>query len=129
MGLGYVQVLLILAISVTVFGVPVRGRCAPAAGVGVFIAGNLALGFTFSTLAKTQMQAQQLAQFALLPSIMLSGFMYPFQGMPAWARAVGEVLPLTHAMRICRGILLKGNGCRRSARISGPWRCSLYWPA
>ena len=70
------------------------------------------------------MQAQQLAQFALLPSIMLSGFMYPFQGMPAWARAVGEVLPLTHAMRICRGILLKGNGLQEI----GPdlWPMALF---
>lgn len=78
--------------------------------LGVFIADNLALGLTFSTLARTQMQAQQLAQFALLPSFMLSGFMFPFQGMPGWARAIGEVMPLTHALRICRGVLLKGNG-------------------
>ena len=56
------------------------------------------------------MQAQQLAQFGLLPSMMLSGFMFPFQGMPGWARVVGEAVPLTHALRICRGILLKGNG-------------------
>jgi ABC-2 type transport system permease protein len=110
-GLGYVQVALILTISFTVFGVPMRGSVLLLLMVlGVFIAGNLALGFTFSTIAKTQMQAQQLAQFALLPSMMLSGFMYPFQGMPAWARAIGEMLPLTHIMRICRGILLKGNG-------------------
>ncbi|MBV8400030.1 MAG: ABC-2 transporter permease, partial [Acetobacteraceae bacterium] len=110
-GLGYVQVVLILTISFTVFGVPMRGSVLLLLMVlGVFIAGNLALGFTFSTIAKTQMQAQQLAQFALLPSMMLSGFMYPFQGMPAWARAIGEMLPLTHIMRICRGILLKGNG-------------------
>lgn len=124
-GLGYVQVLLILAIAVTVFGVPVRGSILLLLlALGVFIACNLALGFTFSTLAKTQMQAQQLAQFALLPSIMLSGFMYPFQGMPAWARAVGEVLPLTHAMRICRGILLKGNGLQEI----GPdlWPMALF---
>jgi ABC-type multidrug transport system permease subunit len=76
----------------------------------VFIACNLAMGFTFSTLAQTQMQAQQLSQFGLLPSIMLSGFMFPFQGMPTWARWVGEAVPLTHTLRICRGMLLKGNG-------------------
>ncbi len=110
-GLGYVQVLLILAMSVIVFGVPVRGSVLLLLVVlGLFIACNLALGFTFSTIARTQMQAQQLAQFALLPSFMLSGFMYPFQGMPVWARAIGECWPLTHVLRICRGILLKGNG-------------------
>jgi ABC-2 type transport system permease protein len=110
-GLGYVQVLLILGVSVLVFGVPVRGSVLLLLLVlGLFIACNLALGFTFSTIARTQMQAQQLAQFALLPSFMLSGFMYPFQGMPIWARAIGEMWPLTHVLRICRGILLKGNG-------------------
>jgi ABC-type multidrug transport system permease subunit len=110
-GLGYVQVAIILAVSVAVFDVPVRGSVVLLLLVlGLFIACNLALGFTISTLARTQMQAQQLAQFALLPSFMLSGFMYPFQGMPIWARAIGECWPLTHVMRICRGILLKGNG-------------------
>lgn len=109
--LGYVQVLLILILAVVVFGVPVRGSVPLLLlALGVFIAGNLALGLTISTVARTQMQAQQLAQFALLPSFMLSGFMFPFQGMPAWARAIGEVMPLTHALRICRGVLLKGNG-------------------
>lgn len=110
-GLGYVQVLLILGVSVLVFGVPVRGSVLLLLLVlGLFIACNLALGFTFSTIARTQMQAQQMAQFALLPSFMLSGFMYPFQGMPIWARVIGEMWPLTHVLRICRGILLKGNG-------------------
>lgn len=110
-GLAYVQTFLILAISVTVFGVPVRGSIVLLLlALGVFIACNLAVGFAISTIARTQMQAQQLAQFGLMPSIMLSGFMFPFQGMPAWARVVGEVLPMTHALRICRGMLLKGNG-------------------
>jgi len=110
-GLGYVQVLLILGVSALAFQVPMRGSLPVLlAALGVFIAGNLALGITFSTLARTQQQAQQLAQFSLLPQMMLSGFMFPFQGMPAWARAVGELLPLTHVLRICRGILLKGNG-------------------
>ncbi len=109
--LGYVQVLLILTIAVLVFAVPVRGSVVLLLlALGVFIAGNLALGLTFSTVARTQMQAQQMAQFALLPSFMLSGFMFPFQGMPVWARAIGEIMPLTHALRICRGVLLKGNG-------------------
>jgi ABC-2 type transport system permease protein len=110
-GLAYVQTALILVVSVLVFHVPVRGSIPLLLlALGVFIACNLAMGFTFSTLAKTQMQAQQLAQFGLLPSFMLSGFMFPFMGMPVWARWVGEVLPLTHTLRICRGVLLKGNG-------------------
>jgi ABC-2 type transport system permease protein len=110
-GLAYVQTLLILAVSVSVFAIPVRGSILLLLiALGVFIACNLAMGFAFSTMARTQMQAQQLAQFGLLPSMMLSGFMFPFQGMPGWARVVGETVPLTHALRICRGILLKGNG-------------------
>jgi len=110
-GLGYVQVLLILTVAVAAFAIPVRGSVLLLlAALGVFIACNLALGFTFSTVARTQMQAQQMAQMALLPSFMLSGFMFPFQGMPIWARAIGEIMPLTHALRICRGVLLKGNG-------------------
>jgi ABC-2 type transport system permease protein len=110
-GLAYVQTLLILVVSVTVFAVPVRGSVPLLLfALGVFIACNLAMGFACSTMARTQMQAQQLAQFGLLPSMMLSGFMFPFQGMPGWARVVGEAVPLTHALRICRGILLKGNG-------------------
>ncbi|MBV9784058.1 MAG: ABC transporter permease [Acidisphaera sp.] len=110
-GLAYVQTSLILTIAVTVFHVPVRGSLLLLLlALGVFIACNLSVGFAISTLARTQMQAQQLAQFGLLPSIMLSGFMFPFQGMPGWARTIGELLPLTHTLRICRGILLKGNG-------------------
>jgi ABC-2 type transport system permease protein len=110
-GLAYVQTLLILAVSVLVFSVPVRGSILLLLfALGVFIACNLAMGFAFSTMTRTQMQAQQMAQFALLPSIMLSGFMFPFQGMPGWARIIGEAVPLTHALRICRGVLLKGNG-------------------
>jgi ABC-2 type transport system permease protein len=76
----------------------------------VFIIANLAMGITFSTLAKNQLQAVQMAYFFFLPSIMLSGFMFPFRGMPRWAQYLGEVLPLTHFLRIVRGILLKGNG-------------------
>ena len=110
-GLAYVQAALILLMAVVVFGVPVRGSVLLLlAALGLFIACNLAMGFAFSTIARTQMQAQQMAQFAFLPSMMLSGFLYPFAGMPAWARAIGECLPITHALRICRGILLKGNG-------------------
>jgi ABC-2 type transport system permease protein len=110
-GLAYVQTALILLVAATVFAVPVRGSIPLLlVGLGVFIACNLAMGFTFSTIATTQMQAQQMAQFGLLPSIMLSGFMFPFMGMPVWARYIGEAVPMTHALRICRGVLLKGNG-------------------
>ena len=108
---GYLQVVLIMVISVIVFHLPIRGSIPLLAlALGLFIASNLALGFTFSTVANNQMQAMQMAQFALLPSIMLSGFMFPFQGMPVWARWIGELLPITHVLRITRGILLKGNG-------------------
>ena len=108
---GYVQVLLILAISAVVFQLPVRGSLALLMlALGLFIASNLALGLTFSTLASNQMQAMQMAQFMLLPSFLLSGFMVPFRGMPEWAQWAGELFPVTHALRITRGVLLKGNG-------------------
>jgi ABC-2 type transport system permease protein len=110
-GVGYLQVVLIITIAALVFQVPVRGSLPLLfLALGLFIASNLALGFTFSTVASNQMQAMQMAQFALLPSIMLSGFMFPFQGLPVWAQYVGELLPITHALRITRGLLLKGNG-------------------
>ena len=76
----------------------------------LFITANLAMGITFSTLAENQLQAVQLSFFFFLPSLLLSGFMFPFRGMPQWAQAVGELLPLTHFLRVVRGILLKGNG-------------------
>src|SRR6185436_7941578 len=76
----------------------------------LFIAANLAMGITFSTVAKNQLQAMQMAFFFFLPSILLSGFMFPFRGMPNWAQWLGEMLPLTHFLRVVRGILLKGNG-------------------
>jgi ABC-2 type transport system permease protein len=109
--IGYVQVALILIASAAFFQLPIRGSLPLLLGaLGVFIASNLALGVTFSTVATNQMQAVQLAQFTLMPSIMLSGFMFPFRGMPGWAQAIGQVFPTTHAMRIVRGMLLKGNG-------------------
>jgi ABC-2 type transport system permease protein len=109
--IGYAQVAMILIASAWFFQLPIRGSIALLLlSLGLFIACNLALGVTFSTIAANQMQATQLAQFTLLPSFMLSGFMFPFRGMPLWAQWVGEVLPTTHAMRIVRGLLLKGNG-------------------
>jgi ABC-2 type transport system permease protein len=108
--IGYIQVLLILAVSGLVFHLPIRGSLPLLLfALGLFIASNLALGITFSTVASNQMQATQLAQFTLMPSFLLSGFMFPFRGMPAWAQWVGVVFPTTHAMRIVRGMLLKGN--------------------
>jgi ABC-2 type transport system permease protein len=108
--IGYIQVLLLLATSAVFFQLPLRGSLVTLMlALGLFIACNLALGITFSTVASNQMQAVQLAQFALLPSFMLSGFMFPFSGMPLWAQWVGEIFPTTHAMRIVRGVLIKGN--------------------
>jgi ABC-2 type transport system permease protein len=108
--IGYVQAVLIMATSAAVFDLPIRGSLLLLMlALGLFIASNLALGFTFSTIATNQMQAMQMAQFTLLPSILLSGFMFPFRGMPVWAQWAGEVFPTTHALRIVRGILLKGN--------------------
>jgi len=109
--IGYVQVVLIVAIAAVVFGLPIRGSLPLLSlALGLFIASNLALGVTFSTIARNQMQAIQMAQFTLLPSFLLSGFMFPFKGMPVWAQWTGELIPVTHALRIVRGMLLKGNG-------------------
>jgi ABC-2 type transport system permease protein len=108
---GYVQVGLILLAAHGLFQVPMLGSlsllCLAAL---VFITANLAMGITFSTVAQNQLQAVQLSFFFFLPSLLLSGFMFPFRGMPHWAQTVGEILPLTHFLRIIRGILLKGNG-------------------
>jgi ABC-2 type transport system permease protein len=108
---GYIQVTLILVASHFVFRVPMIGSLLLLYAVSfLFIAANLAMGITFSTLAKNQLQAVQMAFFFFLPSILLSGFMFPFRGMPEWAQWVGSILPNTHYLRIVRGILLKGNG-------------------
>ncbi|ANC92109.1 ABC transporter permease [Azospirillum humicireducens] len=108
---GYVQVLLIVVAARLLFDVPIVGSLGLLSAVLIlFIAANLAVGFTFSTLARNQLQAMQMSFFFFLPSMLLSGFMFPFRGMPGWAQAVGELLPLTHFLRIVRGILLKGNG-------------------
>jgi ABC-2 type transport system permease protein len=108
---GYIQAGLILIAARIIFQVPMIGSI-PLLLVctSVFIAANLAVGITFSTLAKNQLQAVQMTFFFFLPSLLLSGFMFPFRGMPEWAQVIGEILPLTHFLRIIRGILLKGNG-------------------
>jgi len=108
---GYIQVTLILIAARYLFEVPMTGSFVLLYAVSfLFIAANLAVGITFSTLAKNQLQAVQMAFFFFLPSILLSGFMFPFRGMPVWAQTIGSVLPNTHFLRIARGILLKGNG-------------------
>ena len=107
---GYIQVSVILIAAHFLFQVPMQGSILLLLGVAfVFIVANLAMGITFSTIAKNQLQAVQMAFFVFLPSILLSGFMFPFRGMPHWAQIAGEVFPLTHFLRIVRGILLKGN--------------------
>ncbi|MEC5398080.1 ABC transporter permease [Uliginosibacterium sp. H1] len=109
--IGYVQVLVILLAARYVFDVPFAGSftllmlC-----VLVFIAANLTVGITMSSMARNQTQAMQMTFFFFLPSILLSGFMFPFRGMPDWAQWIGEVLPLTHFLRLIRGVMLKGNG-------------------
>ncbi|MGH7231036.1 MAG: ABC transporter permease [Nitrospiraceae bacterium] len=108
---GYIQVALILTAAYFLFHVPMVGNLGLLLVVAlVFIAANLAMGITFSTVATNQLQAMQMSFFFFLPSLLLSGFMFPFRGMPSWAQALGEVFPLTHFLRIVRGILLKGNG-------------------
>jgi ABC-2 type transport system permease protein len=108
---GYIQVTLILLAAHWLFHVPMIGSLVLLYVVSLlFIAANLAMGITFSSLGTNQLQAVQMAFFFFLPSILLSGFMFPFRGMPEWAQWVGTCLPLTHFLRVVRGILLKGNG-------------------
>ena len=109
--IGLIQVTLILLLARLIFGVPILGSLVTLyLAVLLFIAANLTLGLTVSSLARNQLQAMQMTFFFFLPSILLSGFMFPFRGMPGWAQAIGEVLPITHFLRIVRGVLLKGNG-------------------
>lgn len=108
---GYSQMGFILTIAILLFKIPVYGSIPLLILVSLpFIAANLGVGLTFSTLARNQLQAMQMSFFFFLPSILLSGFMFPFRGMPLWAQRIGEILPLTHYLRIVRGIVLKGNG-------------------
>jgi ABC-2 type transport system permease protein len=110
-GLGYIQVIITLMAARYLFDVPIIGSMVVlSVALLLFIASNLAVGFTFSTLAQNQLQAMEMSFFFFLPSILLSGFMFPFRGMPTWAQVVGEIFPLTHFLRVVRGIMLKGNG-------------------
>jgi ABC-2 type transport system permease protein len=114
---GLIQTAIILAMAAVLFDVPMGGGwLGLAAGVALFITGSLALGFLISTVARSQLQAMQMSFFYILPSILLSGFMFPFRGMPAWAQWIGEVIPVTHFLRIVRGSLLK------SQAIGDQWR-------
>lgn len=109
--IGAVQSAIILLVAKYVFAVPMIGSLGLLSlALAVYIVANLAVGYTFSTLAENQLQAMEMTLFFLLPAILLSGFAFPFAGMPSWAQAIGEVLPATHFLRIVRGILLKDNG-------------------
>ena len=106
---GGVQVLVVLTVAKLVFGVPFLGSLPLLlAGVGLFVMALVILGYLISTVARTQMQAMQLTFFYFLPSLLLSGFMFPYRGMPVWAQVLGEALPLTHFLRLVRAIMLKG---------------------
>ena len=108
---GYIQIFLILVAAKFLFDVPMVGSVPLLLEVAfLFIVAHLAVGITFSTIARNQRQAMQMGMFFFLPNILLSGYMFPFRGMPGWAQDIGECLPLTHFLRIVRGILLKGNG-------------------
>jgi ABC-2 type transport system permease protein len=109
--IGYAQVLIVFGAARWLFEVPMAGSFALlSAMVLLFILATLTVGFLFSTVARSQMQSMQMTMFYFLPNILLSGFMFPFRGMPRWAQWIGEVLPLTHFLRIVRGIMLKGAG-------------------
>ena len=108
---GFVQMIIILVAARYLFDVPILGNVWLLIAVStLFAASNLAVGYTFSTVAQNQLQAVQMTFFFFLPNFLLSGYAFPFRGMPGWAQAIGEALPLTHFIRIVRGIMLKGNG-------------------
>jgi ABC-2 type transport system permease protein len=125
--IGYLQLGVILAAAWLLFEVPMQGSFTLLlAMIGVFMLANLAVGFTFSTLARNQLQAMQMTFFFFLPSMLLSGFMFPFRGMPQWAQWIGEGLPLTHFLRIVRGILLKGNDALQLVHDLWPMLAFLF---
>jgi ABC-2 type transport system permease protein len=123
--IGLIQVTLVLVLARFLFRVPMLGSITLLyAMVLLFIAANLTLGLTFSALARNQLQAMQMTFFFFLPSILLSGFLFPFRGMPEWAQVIGQALPLTHFLRVVRGVLLKGNGFAEVA--SEAWPIALF---
>jgi ABC-2 type transport system permease protein len=108
---GFIQAAIILTAARFLFDVPMLGGVTILfAAMALYIAALLAMGFMISTVARTQLQAMQMTFFFFLPALLLSGFMFPFRGMPGWAQALGEIFPITHFLRIVRGVLLKGNG-------------------
>lgn len=120
---GFIQLIIILGLGHIIFDVPINGRMDHLfLGVLLFISASLTLGMLISTLAKTQLQAMQLTVFILIPSILLSGFMFPYEGMPAFAQWIAEALPATHFIRVIRGIVLRG------AHLSDLWP-DLVWLA
>jgi ABC-2 type transport system permease protein len=117
---GFFQMALIAGAARFIFNVPVVGSLGTFVVLTMlFIVANLSVGYTFSTIAKNQLQAMQMSFFFFLPSILLSGFMFPFRGMPGWAQDVGSILPLTHYLRIVRGVMLKGAGFSDLAADTG----------
>ncbi len=122
---GYIQLAVIVIASVALFQVPIVGSFALLmAAIGLFMLANLGVGFTFSTLAKNQLQAMQMTFFFFLPSMLLSGFMFPYRGMPQWAQWLGEVLPLTHFLRVVRAVMLKGSGATEV--MADIWPMALF---
>lgn len=123
---GYLQMTLIIVAAKLLFHVPMQGSVVLVFVLSlIFIAANLSVGVTLSTLARKQLQAVQMSVFFFLPSMLLSGFMFPFRGMPDWAQAVGATLPLTHYLRLVRGVLLKGNGLVLA--LDNLWPIALFW--
>ena len=123
---GYIQMFLILMASNFLFNIPQHGPILLLFALSfIFIAVNLTVGVTFSTIAKNQLQAMQMSIMFFLPSILLSGFMFPFRGMPGWAQILGTALPLTHYLRLVRGIMLKGNGLESS--LVHVWPMLAFW--
>ncbi|WFS60875.1 ABC transporter permease [Pseudodesulfovibrio thermohalotolerans] len=123
---GYIQITLIITTANLLFGVPMHGSIPLVFALSlIFIGANLSVGVTISTAVRNQLQAVQVSIFFFMPSLLLSGFMFPFRGMPQWAQWIGSVLPLTHYLRLIRGILLKGNGWEES--MIHVWPILLFW--
>ncbi len=119
--IGWVQVVIVYLAARTLFAVPMVGSAALlAVAMLLFMVATLTVGFLFSTLARSQMQSMQMTMFYFLPNMLLSGFMFPFRGMPQWAQAIGEILPLTHFLRIVRAVMLKGAGAADIATEAWP---------
>lgn len=125
-GFGFLQVAVILVAAALLFAVPMQGSMTVLLAVTLlFISANVTLGYTFSTIARNQMQAMQMTFFFFLPSILLSGFMFPFRGMPEWAQVIGQAIPVTHYLRVVRGVMLKGSGLADVAH--NIWPLFVFW--